>query len=506
MKLSTRTISIVVGSVVITAVAAMVVQRTTIRKQGLNLTKEKMRSVVLVAENARASMSDLQTANAFDRTRLVEQARNSASFRDTALYKTVPVVAAWNGIKDAAKQENFRFRVPSFNPRNPENKPSEFEADLLRKFKAGEFEEYFGEDNGDLVFARPIRLTEDCMTCHGDRSRSPTGDGKDVLGIPMEGWHAGEMHGAFVLRTEMSRVDDVVHAASNQAAGYLAAIAAAMAGVAWLLMFKTNAVLRRVAAGLSAGADAVRAAAAQVASSSTSLATSASEHAAALQETSASTHEISSLSDQNSDDARKVLEAVQTSNTRIAETAESVKQMTSAMASIANSSNKISGIMGLIDDIAFQTNMLALNAAIEASRAGEAGLGFAVVADEVRRLAERCKQSADESRALVDQSQSSIGQGQKTLDAILNHMADVTQSSAQIRELVEQVESSSRQQSQSVTHVGEAVMKLEMVSQSSAAIAEENAACAEELSAQSADITNIVETLMQVVDGKQRVR
>jgi len=254
-------------------------------------------------------------------------------------------------------------------------------------------------------------------------------------------------------------------------------------------------------AELRDGAEQVRSAASQVSASSQSLAQGASEQAASLQETSASSEEINSMARKNTDNSRSTAELLAQSQTKVNLANQHLAEMVTSMNEINDSSAKISKIIKVIDEIAFQTNILALNAAVEAARAGEAGMGFAVVADEVRSLAQRSAQAAKDTASLIADSIAKSNEGKTKVDQVAATMRAVTEDTTRIKVMVDEVSLGSDEQTRGIDQIGRAIVQMEQITQNTAASAEESAAAAEELSAQSETMSEVVDRLFAMVDA-----
>ncbi|HLK17971.1 MAG TPA: methyl-accepting chemotaxis protein [Bryobacteraceae bacterium] len=259
--------------------------------------------------------------------------------------------------------------------------------------------------------------------------------------------------------------------------------------------------LKNISETVAEGAHQVAQVAAQVSSSSQALAQGSSENAGSLEETSSAVAEISAMAKRNTENSLNAVRIVTHSGQQFVETNQALDGMVLAMNEINGSSQKISKIIKVIDEIAFQTNILALNAAVEAARAGEAGLGFAVVADEVRNLSQRCAQAAKDTAALIEESIAKSDGGKSQVDRVAGAIRGITGEAAQVKTLVDEVNVGSQEQARGLDQIGNAITQMEQSGQTTAASAEQTAAAAEELAAQSATLTDIGKQLRALVDG-----
>jgi methyl-accepting chemotaxis protein len=281
----------------------------------------------------------------------------------------------------------------------------------------------------------------------------------------------------------------------------LLALSCVVGVVVIFVVRQINALLRDTVLELGESAVQIASAANQVASSSQSLAQGSSEQAATIEETSSVSAEINSMAQRATESSRATVEMMTASEASVGKTNQSMTEMVGAMEGINASSQKISKIIKVIDEIAFQTNILALNAAVEAARAGEAGMGFAVVADEVRNLAQRCAQAAKDTADLIEESIVRSNGGRVKVDEVAVAIHAITAETAKIKLAFEEINLGSVEQSHGIDQIGKAITQMEQVTQSSAASAEEGAAAAEQLNAQAEAMTEIVNRLKTMVDG-----
>jgi methyl-accepting chemotaxis protein len=239
-------------------------------------------------------------------------------------------------------------------------------------------------------------------------------------------------------------------------------------------------------------AEGVATASAQIAQGNADLSSRTEQQASALEETSASMEQMGSTASQNADNARQASQLAASASSVAVQGGEVVGQVVQTMKEINDSSRKISDIIGVIDGIAFQTNILALNAAVEAARAGEQGRGFAVVAGEVRNLAQRSAEAAKEIKGLINASVERVEQGTALVDRAGSTMQEVVSSIRRVTDIVGEISSASQEQNAGVRQVSEAVSQMDQTTQQNAALVEESAAAASGLRSQAEQLVHAV--------------
>ncbi|WP_436134363.1 methyl-accepting chemotaxis protein [Acidovorax sp. LjRoot129] len=250
--------------------------------------------------------------------------------------------------------------------------------------------------------------------------------------------------------------------------------------------------LSTVVAKVRMGSESVASASTQISAGNNDLSNRTESQAGALQETAASMEELNSTVRLNAENARLANKLAQSASSVASQGGAVVADVVRTMKDINDSSNKIADIIGVIDSIAFQTNILALNAAVEAARAGEQGRGFAVVASEVRSLAGRSATAAREIKALIATSVERVGTGTALVDRAGQTMVDVVSSIQKVTDIVAEISAAGSEQSQGVQQVNEAVLQMDQATQQNAALVEEMAAAAGSLDMQARDLVDTV--------------
>ncbi|MEM1446627.1 MAG: methyl-accepting chemotaxis protein [Planctomycetota bacterium] len=484
LGLASRIIAIVVAVVVVVVSLNYVLFIGQYKKTAEQGMVEKAAAFTATADETKNFAAEkLFKEGAFDQEALMADLKEvqaaGGSYKDAKIFDTVPVVVGWKSADAAAEREGLNFRITAFDTRNPVNAPqTEFSETLLTdltKQVKGNGEETISridEANNTLHYMRAIRVTEaaGCMMCHGDPATSPTADGRDILGFPMENWEDGYMHGAYHVEMPLDEMDASV-------AGFITF------GLMWTVPIVIGALLlfvfalrfmfgrpvknlidriqdiaegegdltQRIAVKgqdevgqlghwfnqfvqrihdvivtVNQATNEVASAATEIASTSEEMALGMEEQSsqvtqisAAVEEMSASVIEVARKSADASTNAQESGDAAAHGGRVVSETIEEMQAISTAVSTSARAvenlgkrGEQIGEIVATINDIADQTNLLALNAAIEAARAGEHGRGFAVVADEVRKLADRTTSATEEIgesiRAIQDETGNAV--------------------------------------------------------------------------------------------------
>jgi methyl-accepting chemotaxis protein len=250
--------------------------------------------------------------------------------------------------------------------------------------------------------------------------------------------------------------------------------------------------LATVVTQVRSNAEGVASASAQIANGNQDLSNRTETQTASLQETTSSTERLGSTVRQNADSAKQANALAQGASLVAVQGGEVVSQVVQTMKGINDSSRKIVDIIGVIDGIAFQTNILALNAAVEAARAGEQGRGFAVVASEVRSLAQRSASAAREIKGLIAASVERVDTGSKLVDQAGEAMQETVASIQRVTDIVGEISAASLVQSAGVSQLGQAMTQMDQATQQNASLVEESAAAAESLKLQAMQLLRAV--------------
>ncbi|HEY1102018.1 MAG TPA: methyl-accepting chemotaxis protein [Burkholderiaceae bacterium] len=258
--------------------------------------------------------------------------------------------------------------------------------------------------------------------------------------------------------------------------------------------------LTGLVAQVHANSDSIASGSSQIANGNEDLSHRTEQQASSLQQTAASMEQLSGTVRNTADTARQASQLATAASQAAEEGGRVVDGVVSTMAGISVSSRRINDIIGVIDGIAFQTNILALNAAVEAARAGEQGRGFAVVAGEVRSLAQRSAEAAREIKALIGESVGKVDGGSKLVAEAGRTMNDIVTQVKRVSDMIGEISSAAQEQTLGISQVGQAITQLDQVTQQNAALVEQLAAAATNLKSRAGELVGSVQQF-RLADG-----
>ncbi|OYX30895.1 MAG: methyl-accepting chemotaxis protein [Hydrogenophilales bacterium 32-62-9] len=312
-----------------------------------------------------------------------------------------------------------------------------------------------------------------------------------VLGVMLAG-----VIGFWLIRAISRPLNEAVRVAESVAAGDLTQTIDVRSndetGRLMQAMQAMNTSLSQIIGQVRTGTETISVASRQIASGNADLSSRTEQQASSLEETASSMEELTSTVKQNAENARQANQLVQSTSEVAVKGGQVVGQVVETMASIKDSSRKIADIIGVIDSIAFQTNILALNAAVEAARAGEQGRGFAVVASEVRNLAQRSAGAAKEIKSLIEDSVGQVDAGGKLVEEAGKTMGEIVTSVKRVTDIMGEIAAASSEQSAGIEQVNQAITQMDDVTQQNAALVEQAAAAAMSLQEQAHKLSEAV--------------
>jgi len=262
-----------------------------------------------------------------------------------------------------------------------------------------------------------------------------------------------------------------------------------------------NDKLQEIVGQVRAGTDVISMAAGEIASGNLDLSARTEQQASSLEQTASSMEELTSTVKQNGENARRANQLAHSASGIARQGGDVVSQVVATMGSINASSSKIVDIIGVIDGIAFQTNILALNAAVEAARAGEQGRGFAVVASEVRNLAQRSASAAREIKGLITDSVAQVEAGSRLVNQAGKTMDEVVNSVKMVSDIVAEITTAGKEQTVGIEQVNQAIAEMDAVTQQNAALVEEAAAASASMQEQAQNLSRVVSVFKLAPDA-----
>ena len=295
-------------------------------------------------------------------------------------------------------------------------------------------------------------------------------------------------------RPLQSLVRHIEHLAAGDLTQRIAAPVENELGDAHVALRRLQESLARMVASVRSGVQSIESGSERIRLGNTDLSGRTEQQAAALQQTAASLEQLASTVKQNADNAQQANRMAANASDVAQRGGDAVGEVVATMQAISASSAKISDIVGVIDSIAFQTNILALNAAVEAARAGEQGKGFAVVASEVRALAQRSAQAAKEIKGLIEDSGNKVAEGSNQVERAGATMQDIVTSVAKVTDILGEISAATIEQSTGIDQINRAVSQMDLVVQQNAEVVRDAAQSAAALSEQLGGVSDVLGT------------
>ena len=513
LSLTWKVLLIIVCGPVVLALVMAWLHISDIKEAAIGGRLKESRSVVMMAESVREDMAHKHKMGVL---RPLDELREDPA----RLMQAVPIVTAMSTAAAKAVEAGYEFRVPKESPRNPKNTPNPLEKEVLAEFSRTNLAEKVIVEKDRLLYFKPIRLSEDCLYCHGD----PKGE-KDPTGGVKEGWKAGEVHGAFVIVSSLAEANASVTKAAFSVGGWTAGILLVLGMLGWLLvranvlnpLSDAGAFLERIAAGDMTGelkisrrdelglmqthlnhmAVSLRGIVSDITARAKVLLGSSAELEAmsdgllkSAEELSAKSNTVAVASEEMNANMNSVAAAMEQASTNVGTVATAAEEMSSTIQEIAGNTDKtrevtrravekatsasqrvdqlglaareIGKVTETITAISSQTNLLALNATIEAARAGEAGRGFAVVANEIKELANQTAAATEEIRERIAGIQGSTS---ATIEEIGQVMAVIEEVSSFVSTIAAAVEQQSAATREIAENVGQASLGIQEVNE-----------------------------------------
>ena len=503
---------------------------------------DKSKAIVFMAEATRNEMARKLELGVIKPFEQIEPSR---------VIEAVPVVTAMQAAAMNAEKSGYAFRVPKVSPRNPKNEPTPFELEILKELESGKIPEKVVISADEVRYFKPIKLTKECLYCHGD----PKGK-VDPTGGRLEGWKEGEIHGAFEIISSMKEVNKEIARTTMVIALWTAGILLAALVVTWLLLERSvirplrysSQEIKKIAAQDLTGEIAIRGrdefgtmgadlqqmknqlqevirgiarSADTLDEKSGSLGASAEQLAGGSGEMNSRSMSVATAAEEMSANMNSVAAATEEASTNIGLVASATKGMAETIAAIARNTenarqitanavteamsasakvdelgvaaSKIGKVTETITEISEQTNLLALNATIEAARAGEAGKGFAVVANEIKELARQTAGATGEIKNQIDGIQGSTSE---TISRINKITAVINEVNETVASIVQAVEEQNKTTVEIAENISQATLGIEEVTENvgqSSVVADEVARDINSVSQASAEVAQLSE-------------